>query len=347
LTIPHIVDLIVGTNVFNCIRLTYSVEMWIQDNTVTGRQSLKGLNLSSQISAIDRVNPGLLDLPVLNVFDSVVSSCNAANISVLFDNQVSKAMWCCSYTDGNGWWNDKYFDPNQWLLSLLTISSRYNDDVYPNAVAFSLRNELRTDTHSHADQLSDWYNYVPQGIEALHKGKPSALKFISGLNYDCDLSFLNEPSPNKTEWMRVLQQYKTELVFEAHIYSWSGFGNATEDCSEIGPAYDKAIGWPLQNDRPLVLTETGLTQINYPNNRVEYLYWHCVAAWITQYKLGFGIWLFAGSYILRDGRPNEADTFGTVSPDFSHYAGQAFLAELQTLIFYNQSQTLRHTETQR
>jgi hypothetical protein len=35
---------------------------------------------------------------------------------------------------------------------------------YPTAVAFDLRNELRTNVHNRARQINDWMKYFPQGI---------------------------------------------------------------------------------------------------------------------------------------------------------------------------------------
>jgi hypothetical protein len=130
----------------------------------------------------------------------------------------------------------------------------------------------------------------------------------------------------------VFTGYAAHLVFEAHIYSWSGFGNNTDDCSQILPEYYGGIGWPLQNNRPLVLTETGLVQRAYPNNQNEFMYWHCLAMFILKCRVGFGIWVYGGNYMYLHGTINSPDPFGTLNSDFNGYAGPAFLKELQSLI---------------
>ena len=348
--VADIVNTIVNTDVFNCIRFTYAVQTFFGGLNMTVRQRLVEMNTTQLIKQIETHNPQLIDAPLLVALDAVVLACNKANIMVLFDNQVSEAMWCCSYTDGNGWWNDKYFNVEQWLYSLYTISRRYDSTEYANVVAFSLRNELRTNTHSYDEQLRDWYHYVPLGIEALHAGKPTSLKFISGLDYDCNLVFLNDNYSNKTHWTRVFNTLTKHLVFEAHIYSWSGFGNSSEDCSQILPEYNTQLSWPINNNRPLVLTELGLTQKDYPNNQVEYYYWHCVEEYIIQHTLSFGIWVYVGSYLYLNNKINSPDSFGTLTPDFTTYAGPAFLKELQNIIFDNvtthpHQEQLPHTNT--
>lgn len=52
------------------------------------------------------------------VFDAVAAGLAAQNIYVHLDNHVSKAMWCCSLTDGNSWFGDTYFDTNKWIRGL-------------------------------------------------------------------------------------------------------------------------------------------------------------------------------------------------------------------------------------
>jgi len=84
-----------------------------------------------------------------------------------------------------------------------------------------------------------------------------------------------------------------------------------------------------------MLSETGLAQVNYPNNQGEYLYWHCVAQFITLHRLGFGTWVYVGSYFYLHGQVNAPDSFGTLTPDFSAYAGPAFLKDLQKVVFDN------------
>lgn len=333
-SIDDIVTLIVESNVFNCIRLTYSADMLsIVSPSMTARQSLAALNMTQTIADVTKHNPSLIDSTLLDVQTAVVKACDKQNIAVLFDNQVSKPMWCCSYTDGNGWWNDEYFNVLDWFTSLNQIATHYADPATgtPNAVAFSLRNELRNNKMSRDDQVADWYKYVPVGIKAINTGNPNALIFISGLSYDCDFSYLNEDHP-ANDWDTLYRQLNSTLVFEAHIYSWSGYGKYTNTCTEVISAFDKAIGYGYQHDRPLVLTELGLNVDKFPSIDTDAAYWHCITQYVQQQKLGFGIWLLAGSYLYRTSGINSPDTFGALETDFTAYKNDKWALALQAMI---------------
>lgn len=324
-----IVALLAQPDTFNCIRLTYSVDLFFLGANLTARQSFARLGLNATIAAVEKNNPALIDLPLLAVRDAVVLACAKRNVFVLFDNQVSHSEWCCSTTDGNGWWGDKYFNVTQWLHSLHTIARHYHT-IAPNAVAYSLRNELRSDL-SRERQIADWLTYVPQGIEALHSANPSALIFVSGLSYDCDWTFLDAPLPgNSTHWTHLLSTLTANLVFETHIYSWSGFGTYDDNCTILAN-FDKAVGYANRAGRPHVLTEIGLNQDVYPTVKLEALYIKCVGEWVMAHKMGWGIWLFGGSYYVRNGQPNTPDSFGSTSTNFTGYKNQAFLQELRTI----------------
>ena len=339
-SLASLVALLASPSVFNCIRFTYAVDLFVVGANMTARQSLTRLNLTTTIAMVEVNNPALLDLPLLAVVDALVAECEKAGLLVLFDNTVSRAQWCCSTDDGNGWWNDTYFDVDQWLASLQSIASHYAD-LAPNVVAFSLRNELRS-SKSREEQISDWLRYVPMGVDVVHASYPSALIFVSGLNYDCDWTFLNDTqlaSYDNSSWARVYQQYAQQLVFETHIYSWDGYGPWTSNCSDVLPALDRDVGFPNYQQRPHVLTEIGLTQDVYPNSETEFLYFQCVSRWIAEWRLGFGVWVFGGSYYWRDGQINFLDSFGLVDGNFTTYKSTAFLRALRNATWEPQNET--------
>lgn len=145
-------------------------------------------------------------------------------------------------------------------------------------------------------------------------------------------SFLDAPLPgNYSAWERVFTSLQSNLVFETHIYSWSGYGKYTDDCAAILPAFDKAVGWPNRQHWPHVLTEIGLNQDVYPKDETDYQYFHCVGQWVMQHRMGWGIWLFGGSYYIRDGKPNQPDTFGSTYANFTGYKSQEFLQTLREI----------------
>lgn len=82
-----------------------------------------------------------------------MSNLASNDIMVILDNQITKPGWCCSKLDGNGFFGDKYFDPDEWLKGLTVMATLFN--ASSNVVGMSLRNELRGPNQT----LSDWYRY--------------------------------------------------------------------------------------------------------------------------------------------------------------------------------------------
>ena len=71
------------------------------------------------------------------VFDAVAAGLAAQNIYVHLDNHVSKAMWCCSLTDGNSWFGDTYFDTDKWIRGLSYMANHVS---FPTLRAMGLTN---------------------------------------------------------------------------------------------------------------------------------------------------------------------------------------------------------------
>lgn len=80
-----------------------------------------------------------------------MSSLGEHNIMVILDNHVSKPEWCCSNSDGNGFFGDTYFDPEVWLAGLARVAAMFRNSS--NVIGMSLRNELRGPKQN----VGDWY----------------------------------------------------------------------------------------------------------------------------------------------------------------------------------------------
>lgn len=73
---------------------------------------------------------------------------------VILDNHVSQPGWCCSENDGNGFFGDKYFNPDLWIKGLTMMATMFKGVA--NVVGMSLRNELRGPRQN----APDWYWYI-------------------------------------------------------------------------------------------------------------------------------------------------------------------------------------------
>ncbi|KAK7356928.1 hypothetical protein VNO80_16208 [Phaseolus coccineus] len=65
-----------------------------------------------------------------------------------------KPGWCCGNTDGNGFFTDKFFNPDQWISGLTKMATLFKG--VNTVVGMSLRNELRGPKQN----VDDWYKSV-------------------------------------------------------------------------------------------------------------------------------------------------------------------------------------------
>jgi hypothetical protein len=84
----------------------------------------------------------------------VVAALASKDIMVILDNQMTTPGWCCSRTEDNGFFGDKYFDPDEWLKGLSAMAKIFKNTK--NVVGMSLRNELRGPNQN----VSLWYRYI-------------------------------------------------------------------------------------------------------------------------------------------------------------------------------------------
>ncbi|KAL2544265.1 uncharacterized protein Fot_13498 [Forsythia ovata] len=64
----------------------------------------------------------------VDLHKAVVSELGKNNIMVVLDNHISQPQWCCSNTDGNGFFGDVNFDPKEWVQGLSIVATTYKDN---------------------------------------------------------------------------------------------------------------------------------------------------------------------------------------------------------------------------
>jgi hypothetical protein len=335
-----IVNHIADSNLYNCVRLTYAVEL-LSKLDVTARESFtqnnanddSGFDLSPHIANFTEHNPNLIDENLGTIFQKTAKALGDSGIAVLMSNHVSKSIWCCGFDDGNGWFNDEFFEPTAWQESLVGVAKLMGN--LPNVVALDLRNELRTDQHKRNEQIDDFMHYIPDAINAILNGNKDLLVFVSGLSYDNDWKFLDE-GRNSQAWDDVLVDKKASIVFESHIYSWSPFGTIEpgESCDHL--TFDEMLGWPVKNGFPMVLSEIGTTIDSFSDPSQDLTWWNCVRDFILEYKQGYAMWLLAGSYYYRAGDMNHPDSFGLLETDFSGYKNQEVIDKNREMQWLNE-----------
>jgi endoglucanase len=316
-SIDNIVLLIKQMNM-TCVRLTYSIDVTLSSN-LTVYQSLSRLNLTFALQGFIENNPLLINTSVSNVFDSVLNTLGKYNILVLFDNHVSKAMWCCNDNDGNGFWGDKYFDIEQWINGLRFMANKTVDRPY--VIAMSLRNELRGARQNQAD----WYRYVLRGIrEAISAINPRLLIVISGLNYDLNLSFIRSLSIQEL----VPQSIQNKIVYEAHWYSWSYF-SLSDDCEKMKSQIQSLWAFILESNHsytaPVWLTEFG-TNVDQFTGDDQFI--DCIKDFLQTPltdTMSWSYWVLAGNYYTRSGKVESHESYGLLTDSWKEIKSKSFI----------------------
>ncbi|GLJ13227.1 hypothetical protein SUGI_0208150 [Cryptomeria japonica] len=311
---------------FNCVRLTWALYMFTDPSlgSITVRQSVRKLNLTDAESGIETYNPDLLDLSVIAVYKVVVSSLGSSNVKVILDNHISSPGWCCSNSDGNGFFGDKDFKPDVWIKGLTTVASTFNGTS--QVVGMSLRNELRGPKQNQ----NDWYKYMQMGAEAVHKANPDVLVILSGLSFDTNLDFLSR-NP-------VSLSFKEKIVFEMHWYGFSdgqawANGNANQVCGSVMSSVFSRGGFLLTPNMsytaPLFISEFGIDQRGTNANDNRYI--NCFLAFAAENDLDWAHWALQGSYYIRSGKVALDETYGLLAGDWSQPRNESFLARLSVL----------------
>ncbi|XP_023637733.1 uncharacterized protein LOC17883874 [Capsella rubella] len=86
----------------NCVRLTWPLDLMTNDTLalkVTVKQSFEILKLFEDVSGIQTHNPKILNLPLFNAFQEVVSNLGENGVMVILDNHLTTSGWCCGEND--------------------------------------------------------------------------------------------------------------------------------------------------------------------------------------------------------------------------------------------------------
>ncbi|XP_006483983.1 glycosyl hydrolase 5 family protein [Citrus sinensis] len=307
---------------FNCVRLTWPLYLATNDSlaSLTVRQSFQKLGLLEAIGGIQSNNPSIVDLPLIKAFQAVVASLGNNNVMVILDNHISKPGWCCSNSDGNGFFGDQYFNPDLWIKGLTKMATIFNG--VRNVVGMSLRNELRGPKQN----VKDWYRYMQLGAEAVHAANPEVLVILSGLNFDKDLSFVRNQAVNLT--------FTGKLVFEAH---WYGFtdgqawvdGNPNQVCGRVVDNVMRLSGFLLEQGWPLFVSEFGadLRGNNVNDNR----YLNCFFGVAAELDWDWALWTLVGSYYLREGVIGLNEYYGLFDWNWCDIRNSSFLERISSL----------------
>ncbi|KAI4152487.1 MAG: hypothetical protein LQ340_002887 [Diploschistes diacapsis] len=340
----------IASNDFNCVRLTYSIDMALAPNisvsdSFTQAANSSGTNtnlaaLQAQYSDAVAQNPFLSTATRLSTFETVIATLASHSISVVLDNHVSKAQWCCNSTDGNGWWdtasgytasNSQWFNTTDWLAGLSAMSAF--STTHSNIVGMSLRNELRAVGSQDSNNHADWYSLMTQGAQAIHAGNPNLLIVFGGVTSATDLSYLQSTPLDTSAW-------PDKTVFEFHSYYWS-FPVSSSVCAIYDDILGARTGFVLEQDRPftapLWLSEFGATQViagaggnllGDAELALEQAYLKCLVGYMEGNDADWALWALQGGYYVREGVVDADESYGLLDHAWGDWRNATFKSAL-------------------
>lgn len=319
----------------NAIRLTFAIELIDQIYANDGvdvplstafTEALGAQNGTAILGQVLANNPSFTESTTrLEVYDAIAAECAKQEIFVHLDNHMSRGAWCCNTEDGNSWFNDVDFNVDNWTRGLAYMAN--HGKSWPALVSIALRNELRSPDNNPALKENsynwqDWYKYIKQGTDAIHKADPELLIFLSGLNFDTTMTPVVRGTAltpgSETFDLADFDGYADKLVLELHNYD-----NGATDCAALqGGLHNNGYQAMSPDDAatanvfPVLLTEFGFNQ-----NATEWqrTYATCLADYMVTLKSGWFIWVLAGSYYVRDGVQDYEETWGLLNHDWSDW----------------------------
>ncbi|KAH6825042.1 hypothetical protein C2S53_006959 [Perilla frutescens var. hirtella] len=315
---------------FNCVRFTWPTYMFTRPDygSLTVSNSLDIYNLSTAKAGIAQNNPQFLNMNVVELHKVVVDELGKNNLMVVLDNHVSIPGWCCGADNGNGFFGDANFNPQEWLQGLAAVARAYKAN--PAVVGISMRNELR----GKRQNVADWYKFMQDGANTIHRENPDFLVIVSGLSFDTNLGFL------KSKPLEV--NIGKKLVYEAHWYTFGipaqkWVAQTNNLCALITKrARDNYLFLTEagNNSFPLFLSEFGVNLRGV--NEADKRYIGCLLAAVAETDIDWAYWTLQGSYILRQGKLNLEETYGVLDLNWDRPRNPAFLDRLQLVTQMNQ-----------
>ncbi|KAL0556755.1 hypothetical protein IC582_005271 [Cucumis melo] len=310
---------------FNCVRLTYATHMFTRYANRTVEENFDLLDLGQAKAGLAQYNPFVLNKTIAEAYEAVVDVLGASGLMVIADNHMSQPRWCCSLDDGNGFFGNRYFDPQEWLQGLSLVAQRFNNKS--TVVGMSLRNEIR----GMMENANDWNHYVTQGVTTIHNINPEVLVIVGGLNYDNDLRCLKEKPLN-------VSTLDNKLVFEVHLYSFSGASESkfvqqplNNICAKIINEFIDHAEFVIEgsNPFPLFVSEYGYDQREVDD--AENRFMSCFTAHLAQKDLDWALWTWQGSYYYREGQAELPETFGVLESNWTQIKNPNFVQKFQLL----------------
>ncbi|KAI1132251.1 endoglucanase E1 [Nemania abortiva] len=260
---------------FNSVRLPYSDEMVITNPYIHDRH----------LSA----NPDLFGLRALDIFAAVVEALTDAGIAVIVNNHITTATWCCGADPCDAGWSNDFLGPlcrisqseEDWIQHWETVMERFVDNPY--VVGADLRNEVRGVWGTMP--WGRWAAAAEKCGNRLLKMNKDWLIIVEGTESGNDLSGVRTRP--------VVLDVQDRVVYSAHVYAWSGWGNregryAKRSYASFIQAMRKNWAYLVEGDvAPVWVGEFGAP--HHPGEG-DANYWSNLLRYLKRIDADFGYW---------------------------------------------------------
>lgn len=296
---------------FNSVRLPYSDEMVVSNPEIP----------AEHLAA----NPDLIGLRALDVYTAVIRSLTAAGVSVIANNHITQATWCCGMNLCDAAWANDWLGPfcrvhqtkSSWINNWETVMRPHIDN--PLVIGADLRNEVRGAWGTmHWD---GWATVAEEAAEILLRLNPNWLIIVGGTSSANDLSGVRGRP--------VQLSVPGRVVYSAHAYSWSGWGQLAPFSGTSYEDFAKVMkdSWAYlvkENIAPVWVGEFG--NPDWPS-KGDFNYWKHLLRYLDEVDADWGYWAINP----RKPAKNETESYGLVKDDWITVKWDYRLKDLQKL----------------
>jgi len=216
---------------FTVVRLPFSSEMLRVEAVPEG--------------AIDYdLNPTLLGLTPLEVYDRVVEQLGAAGVAVVINNHTTVGSWSGGVELNGMWFREgcKTYTEEAWIDDWVMLAERYRDKGYHQVIGYDLRNEVRPTTMTgpgprwgerdrgggkgaccqRGEYVRDWSRAARRCTQALLNADAPGFVVVERIAWPQNsLQDMLLPIPPWEAW----DVPRDRIVLAVHMYAWSGPGS--------------------------------------------------------------------------------------------------------------------------
>ncbi|CEJ90497.1 Putative Glycoside hydrolase family 16 [[Torrubiella] hemipterigena] len=298
---------------FNSVRMPYADEL-VTTNPIISDHLVKA-------------NPDLAGLRALDVLEASVTALTDEGITVIMNNHITAATWCCGANPCDAGWSNDHLGSicpirqteEDWIRNWETVMVRYIHN--PLVIGADLRNEVRGLWGTMP--WKKWAAAAEKCGNRLLKMNPDWLIIVEGTESANDLTGVAKRP--------VQLDVDHRLVYSAHVYQWSGWGSkdgrfGQRNYESFKRTMRENWGYILEQDiAPVWVGELGAP---HRPSVMDHTYWKHLWRYLKSIDADFGYWAINP----RKPSGNAYESYSLVSDDWVTPVLDYRMKDMQDLI---------------